>query len=130
MARNLIAAGLSTTVWDRWASAAERLGKDGARVASFPGEAVRDAEVVITMLPTAAVVSSVVLNGGVLDAFARHSVWVQMGTMGVAATVDLSTRVHERRPDVLFVDPPVSGSKEPASWAVAHSGLGSARCRA
>ncbi len=56
MARNLVAAGLRTTVWDRSASATEALSAAGAHLASSPQEAVRSAKVVITMLPTAQIV--------------------------------------------------------------------------
>ncbi len=58
MARNLVAAGLRTTVWDRSPSATAALANGGALAAGSPGEAVQDARVVITMLPTADVVSS------------------------------------------------------------------------
>jgi 3-hydroxyisobutyrate dehydrogenase len=53
MARNLAAAGLGTTVWDRSPTATAPLSEAGALVAASPAEAVADARVVITMLPTA-----------------------------------------------------------------------------
>jgi 3-hydroxyisobutyrate dehydrogenase len=37
-----------------------------------------------------------------------------MGTIGVSATTRIAARLAELRPDVLFVDAPVSGSKGPA----------------
>src|ERR1700755_3522809 len=49
MARNLVAAGVWTRVWDRSPAAAARLAAAGAVVAPSAREAVRDAEVVITM---------------------------------------------------------------------------------
>src|SRR6202042_3731236 len=52
MARNLISAGLGTTVWDRSPAATAPLAAAGALVAASPVEAVRDAGMVITMLPT------------------------------------------------------------------------------
>jgi 3-hydroxyisobutyrate dehydrogenase len=114
MARNLVAAGLRTTVWDRSPSARAALAAEGALAAESPGEAVQDARVVITMLPTADVVSSVIFDGGVVDAFARGAVWAQMGTIGVTATTQIAGRLGQLRPDVMFVDAPVSGSKGPA----------------
>ena len=114
MARNLVKAGLHTTVWDRSASAREEVGAAGAAVASSAEEAVRDAGVVITMLPSADVVNSVVFDGTVVKAFSEGAVWAQMGTIGIPATADIVHRVAELRPDVLFVDVPVSGSKGPA----------------
>jgi 3-hydroxyisobutyrate dehydrogenase len=114
MARNLVAAGQATTVWDRSPSATTPLGEAGARVAASPAAAVGDARVVITMLPTAEVVNAVMFDGGVVTAFAPGTVWAQMGTIGVAASTEMSGRLGQLRPDVMFVDAPVSGSKGPA----------------
>jgi 3-hydroxyisobutyrate dehydrogenase len=114
MARNLVAAGLPTSVWDRSPSATDPLAEAGAQVAASPAQAVRDARVVITMLPTADVVSSVVFGEGVAEAFAEGAVWAQMGTIGVTATTEIAGRLGRARPGVLFVDAPVSGSKGPA----------------
>ena len=66
------------------------------------------------MLPTADVVSSVIFDGGAAGAFAPGAVWAQMGTIGVAGTTEIAGRLRDLRPDVLFVDAPVSGSKDPA----------------
>jgi len=114
MARNLVGAGLPTTVWDRSPSATAPLSDVGALVAASPEEAIRDARLVITMLPTAAVVESVLFGDEVAEAFGHGAVWAQMGTIGVAATTEIAGRLGQLRPDVLFVDAPVSGSKAPA----------------
>jgi 3-hydroxyisobutyrate dehydrogenase len=114
MARNLVAAGMSTTVWDRSPSVTRPLADAGALVAASARDAVRDARVVITMLPTAEVVEAVIFDGGVADAFAGGCVWVQMGTIGVEATLRMRDRLAATRPGVLFMDAPVSGSKGPA----------------
>ena len=114
MARNLVAAGLATRVWDRSSSATGSLADAGAVVAASAREAVRDAGVVITMLPTADAVESVIFDGGVAEAFADGCVWAQMGTIGVEATRRIGDRLAAQRPGVMFVDAPVSGSKGPA----------------
>jgi 3-hydroxyisobutyrate dehydrogenase len=114
MARNLLRAGLRTTVWDRSASATAPLAEAGADVAATPADAVRDARVVITMLPTPDVVTSVIFDEDVAGAFAHGAAWAQMGTIGEAASADIVRRLGNLRPDVLFVDAPVSGSKGPA----------------
>ena len=113
MARNLAAAGLRTMVWDRSSEATAPLADIGALVAPSPQDAVRDARVVITMLPTADVVNSVVFTAAAA-AFAGGAVWAQMGTIGLAATSGIGERLGRIRPDVMFVDAPVSGSKGPA----------------
>src|SRR6478672_6818228 len=114
MARNLLRAGLAVTVWDRSPEATAGLERDGARAAGSPAEAVRDADVVITMLPTAAVVESVMFGDHAAEAFAPGAVWAQMGTIGVEATEQAAARLEKVRSGVLFVDAPVSGSKGPA----------------
>ena len=114
MARNLVAAGVNTRVWDRSPAATASLADAGAVVTPSAREAVRDADVVITMLPTADAVESVIFDGGVADAFADGSVWAQMGTIGVESTRRIRDRLAAQRPSVMFVDAPVSGSKGPA----------------
>jgi 3-hydroxyisobutyrate dehydrogenase len=114
MTRSLVRAGLPTLVWDRSPSATAPLSEAGARVAATPAEAVSQARLVITMLPTAEVVESVVFGDGVPQAFTQGAVWAQMGTIGVEATTAIAGRLDSLRPDVLLVDAPVSGSKGPA----------------
>ena len=114
MARNLVSAGLRTTIWDRSSTATAPLADAGALVAASPAEAAREAQVVVTMLPTADVVTSVIFDGGVAGALPAGAVWAQMGTIGLAETAGVSSRRGELRPDVMFVDAPVSGSKGPA----------------
>ena len=50
MARNLVKAGHTVRVWNRTRAKAEPLAADGALVTGTPAEAVRDADVVLTML--------------------------------------------------------------------------------
>src|SRR5580693_8630191 len=109
MARNLAAAGLTTRVWDRAASATGPLAD-----AASARDAVRDAGVVITMLPTADAVESVIFDGQVAEAFADGCVWAQMGTIGVEGTLRIRDQLAAQRPGVMFLDAPVSGSKGPA----------------
>ena len=114
MARNLVSAGLRTTVWDRSPAATAPLSGAGALVAASAAEAVQDAHVVITMLPTADVVTSVMFAGGAVEALGQGAVWAQMGTIGVKETTGIASQLAQVRPDVMFVDAPVSGSKGPA----------------
>jgi 3-hydroxyisobutyrate dehydrogenase len=114
MARNLIAAGMPTTVWDRAPEATAPLAEAGAAVAASPPEAVTHAQVVITMLPTAEVTEAVMFDSGAAQALAPGAVWAQMGTIGLAATATIAGRLVMLRRDAEFVDAPVSGSKGPA----------------
>jgi 3-hydroxyisobutyrate dehydrogenase len=114
MARRLLAAGLSTTVWDRTAQSTEPLADAGAMVAGSAPEAAAGARVVITMMPDADAVQSVIFDGGVARAFDDDAIWTQMGTIGVTPTTQFASQLGELRPGVQFVDAPVSGSKGPA----------------
>jgi 3-hydroxyisobutyrate dehydrogenase len=114
MARNLARAGFQTTAWSRSPASTAVLADAGVRAASSPAEAIRGAAIVVTMLPTADVVTSVILDSGLLDAFEPGAIWAQMGTLGIAETERIAERVRKRRPDIRFVDAPVSGSKGPA----------------
>src|SRR5689334_17090857 len=86
MARNLVAAGLPTTVWDRSPEATAPLAAAGAVAAGSAPEAVADARVAITMLPTADVVESVIFHDGAAQALTPDPGWAQMGTIGIGAT--------------------------------------------
>lgn len=114
IARRLIAANLRTTVWDRSPAATGPLREAGAELARAPASAVQGAAIVITMLPTADVANEVIFDGKVAEAFSPGAVWAQMGTIGLGATLEFASRLRDLRPDVLFVDAPVSGSKGPA----------------
>ena len=96
MARNLVGAGLPTTVWDRSPSATVPLSEAGARVAASPAEAVRDARLVITMLPTAAIAESVLFDSGAAQALTEGAVWAQMGTIGTTETSQLASRLSQQ----------------------------------
>jgi 3-hydroxyisobutyrate dehydrogenase len=113
-ATNLLRAGFTTAVWDRAPSALSALAELGAVVAASPADAVRSASVVITMVTDGEAVRDVAVDRGMLAGLVPGAVWAQMGTIGVAATERMATLTAARRPDVAFVDAPVSGSKVPA----------------
>ena len=114
MGRRLLGAGMEVDVWSRHASSTEPLVSAGATAHDQAVEAVRGADVVLTMLPNAEITTQVMVDGRVLDALSPDSVWVQMATIGAGATGRLGAESSARRPDVTFVDAPVSGSRVPA----------------
>jgi 3-hydroxyisobutyrate dehydrogenase len=114
MAQRMLDLGFPVDVWNRTPGPAAALAEHGATVRAKPTEAVAAADVVVTMLSKADAVVDVMLRGGTLDALRRNATWAQMGTIGVDATERLAAEVARRRPDVAFVDAPVSGSREPA----------------
>jgi 3-hydroxyisobutyrate dehydrogenase len=112
MARNLARATHDVIVWNRTAAKAEALEEYGVRLASTPVDAVRDAEVVVTMLADARAVEEAMIESGALDAMPQGGLWIQSSTIGVAATERLVEMAGER--GVTFVDAPVLGTKKPA----------------
>src|ERR1700682_101740 len=112
MTQRMLDLGFHVNVWNRTPGPAVALGDRGAAVSANPTEAV--AEVVVTMLSNADAVADVMLRSGTLDALRPDATWAQMGTIGVEATERLAAEVARVRPDVMFVDAPVSGSREPA----------------
>jgi len=114
MVQRMLDLGFAVKVWNRTPGPAAALAEHGAIACATPTEAVAGAEVVVTMLPNAEAVADVMLRAGTLDALWANATWAQMGTIGVEATERLAAEVARQRPDVLFVDAPVSGSREPA----------------
>lgn len=112
MARNLLRAGHEVTVWNRTMEKAEALEEEGARVAATPADAVRDAEIVLTMLADAHAVERTMIESGAVDAMSQGALWIQSSTIGVAAIERLAALAGER--GITFVDAPVLGTKKPA----------------
>lgn len=113
MARNLLASGMEVRVWNRSTEKAEPLADDGAKVSDSLAEAVGGAEFVITMLADTDTVEDVV--GGEespLSTLADDGVWIQMSTVGDEGVDRLADIADEH--DVVYVDAPVLGTKEPA----------------
>jgi 3-hydroxyisobutyrate dehydrogenase len=112
MARNLLRAGHEVTAWNRTIEKAEALEEEGARVAPTPADAVRDAEIVLTMLADARAVEGTMIESGALDEMTQDALWIQSGTIGIAAIERLAELAGER--GITFVDAPVIGTKKPA----------------
>ncbi len=60
-------------------------------------------------------VMSIARDQGMLAALAPGAIWVQMSTIGVAGIDRVAALVDAERPDVMLLDAPVSGSKDPAA---------------
>jgi 3-hydroxyisobutyrate dehydrogenase len=114
MAKRLLTSGLEVSVWSRHPATTMPLVEVGAVAYEDTSDAVKGADVVITMLPTMDVTAAVMLSTASLRAMAPNAIWVQMATLGVEATEKLIIETRTLRPDVTFVDAPVSGSRVPA----------------
>jgi 3-hydroxyisobutyrate dehydrogenase len=114
MASSALRAGIPTTVWNRSKGAVRDLAERGAQVAQTAANAVRAAAIVITMVTDADAVVAILHDEGVLASLDRGAILVQMSTIGVTGIERVSTLVAAERPDVILLDAPVSGSKDPA----------------
>lgn len=114
MAGRAVQGGLPTVVWDRNPDRAGPLGDLGAVVAHSVPVAAERGDVVVTMVTDADAVMAIATDQGLLAALRPGSIWAQMSTIGIRGTERLVAMVGERRPDVHFVDAPVSGSRVPA----------------
>ena len=134
MAASALRAGIPTIVWNRTMEATRDLAELGAEVAESAADAARRAGIVVTMVTDADAVMSVARDQGMLAALAPGAIWAQMSTIGVAGIDRVAAMAGAERPDVMLLDAPVSGSKDPAErgqLTIFASGPGEARraCR-
>jgi 3-hydroxyisobutyrate dehydrogenase len=112
--------------------AAGDLAERGAQVAASAADAARQAAIVVTMVTDADAVLSIASDQGMLAALPSGAIWAQMSTIGVAGIEAVAALAHAQRPDVMLLDAPVSGSKDPAEHGqltIFASGPGEARSR-
>ncbi|MDX3244459.1 MULTISPECIES: NAD(P)-dependent oxidoreductase [unclassified Streptomyces] len=110
MARNLARAGHTVRAWNRTRAKAEPLASDGAHVVDTPAEAVRGADVVLTMLYDGPAALDVMREAA--PALRAGTAWVQSTTAGIDAIGDLAA--FARAHDLVFFDAPVLGTRQPA----------------
>lgn len=100
-------AGLDVTVWNRSSDKARAL---DLPVADTPADAVKDKDVVVTMLFDFDSVATVMAEA--LPAMRADAIWLQTSTIGIEESAKLAELAT--RKGVSFVDAPVSGSRQPA----------------
>jgi 3-hydroxyisobutyrate dehydrogenase len=121
MARNLVKAGLTVRVWNRTTEKAREV--EGAEIFETPAAAVAGADFALTILSDGKAVEETVA-----DVDFGEAIWLQMSTVGIAATERLMEIAT-----VAFLDAPVVGTKQPAEegkLTVLASGPRDARERA
>ncbi|GAA4996883.1 NAD(P)-binding domain-containing protein [Actinopolymorpha pittospori] len=97
MSRRLLSQGFDVTAWDRHRERAQALEPHGGRSAAQPADVVREADVVLTMLRDADVLTDIVRP--LLPAWRPETSWLQCGTIGAGETDRLVAlaRDHQRR---------------------------------
>jgi 3-hydroxyisobutyrate dehydrogenase-like beta-hydroxyacid dehydrogenase len=114
MAANLARAGFDLSVWTHTEGKAERFAAEhGVRAASTPAEAAAGADAMISIVPDAPQVESVLFgDSGAAQSLAPGALVVDMSTIAPSASVLIGERLagegHE------FLEAPVSGSRPKA----------------
>ncbi len=110
MARNMLKAGIPLRVWNRTRSRAEPLETEGAAVCSDPAEAVRGADIIVTMLSDGPAVFEAMTAAG--PGLTPGQIWVQAATVGLAWLDELAELGRDRA--LVLIDAPVLGTRKPA----------------
>lgn len=110
MVRNLVSAGYAVTAFDLDPARVDQAVENGGSAASSIADAVRGADVVITMVPASPQVEQVVLNeGGVLENIRSGGLLIDMSSITPQTSVDVAKAAAAKGVDVL--DAPVSGGE-------------------
>jgi 3-hydroxyisobutyrate dehydrogenase len=113
MARNLLKAGFTLSVYNRTRAKAEPLAALGATVADSPREAAAAADIVIAMVGDDQASRAIWLGAGGALAVARSgAVLIECSTLSIEWVRELAGRCAELGID--FLDAPVTGSKDAA----------------
>jgi len=123
MSLRLLRAGFALRVWNRSADKAEALRAHGALPQAGAADAVRGAQVVISMLESGAVVDAVI--DAARDALAPGTLWIDMSSTQHGEALAFHARLAEQ--GCRFIDAPVSGGvagAEAGSLAIMAGGAG------
>ena len=113
MALNLIKGGHELCVYDVLKEKVDEVAAAGAKPAGSIAEAVKDAEVVVTMLPNSPHVKAVVCGeGGVLSTAKPGTILIDMSSIAPAASQEVAAKCAEK--GVQMLDAPVSGGEPKA----------------
>ena len=108
MAKNLIAAGHSLTVFDLVEAACSALAAEGASIAGSAAEAAEGADVIISMLPAGKHVAGTFLGAdGLLAKVSKDTLILDASTIDAATARQVGEAAAEIGID--FMDTPVSG---------------------
>ncbi|MBD8678909.1 NAD(P)-dependent oxidoreductase [Sphingomonas sp. CFBP 13720] len=110
VARNIARAGFPVRVWNRTPAKAKALEEDGVQAFRTPADAVRDADVILTVLKDGPSVQETIADA--VEALKPGAVWLQLSTVGVEATDTLAGIAAHA--GLVFYDAPVLGTRQPA----------------
>lgn len=113
MAKNMIQAGYSLTVYDIVGSSVEELATEGATAGSSAREVAEQVSIVITMVPDSADSEAAILGpNGVLEGLSPGSTVIDMSSIAPATSQKIASACEGQ--GVAFLDAPVSGGEPKA----------------
>jgi 3-hydroxyisobutyrate dehydrogenase-like beta-hydroxyacid dehydrogenase len=113
MALNLVKAGFEVSVFNRTRDKASPLEQAGARVASSPADAARNADYVMSIVSDSAASEQVMIGaGGVLETVKLGAIVMDSAT--ISPVVSRKLACHLAGKQASFLDAPVTGSKHGA----------------
>ncbi len=113
MALNLLRAGYKVAAFNRTPGKAGPLEKAGARVASSPADAARDADIVMSIVSDSAAMEEVALGkNGLIETIRPRAVLIDSSTISPVTSRKLACHVAGR--EAAMLDAPVTGSKHGA----------------
>ena len=104
---------MEVRAWNRTREKADPLSEDGVEVFHTAADAATGANVVLTMLSDADAVLSTMEDAA--GAVPDGAIWLQMSTIGIEGTERCAVLADEH--DLVLVDSPVAGTKQPAEEA-------------
>jgi len=113
MAKNLLKAGFSLTVYDIVPEAVKDVVGAGAETGSSSKDVAAKSEIVITMLPNSPDVKDVVLGeNGVLEGAKAGTILIDMSSIAPLASKEIAEKAKDK--GVVVLDAPVSGGEPKA----------------
>ncbi|QRM32781.1 NAD(P)-dependent oxidoreductase [Microvirga sp. VF16] len=108
--RNLARKGFNVRAWNRTPDKARALAADDVEPFDQPAEAVRDADVIVTVLKDGPAVTEAITAA--LPGLRKGILWLQLSTVGSEA-IDALAAFAEKH-GIVFYDAPVQGTRQPA----------------
>ena len=119
IARRLCQAGHQVHAWNRTRSKAELLVNDGAQVHEQAADAVRQADMAISLLESGPVVADVLFRQGVAEALAPGALFIDMASIQPAEARAHAAQLMAR--GAAYLDAPVSGGTVGADGPLARA---------
>lgn len=114
-AANLLKKGFTVYGWNRTPGRGDDLLSAGLIVRENAAQAASEAQVIIAMLTDGDATLAAIR--AVAPSCPQGTTFCQMGTIGIQETADAIALLEALRPDMLYLDAPVSGTKAPAENA-------------